>query len=597
MVNTPTPWAADAQKKKTIFPPQILFFIKIFGGGIAVLLFIVFALMTVLSFFSRPASGIIFQYQAPRDVLVGEPFMLEVTITNESGNLLKEAKMGLFLPKTVVFVGREDIQSVFEEQVGDIPAGTVRKFEYELIAIDGTQSVAQIKSALSYRRPNASAEFKEESRVDVTIGRPTISVDYVVPQKIVLGQQFPIEIRARHQGRVDFSKVFITFEKPANFEIGSLSPEPQEKPATWAIDNFSFGEEAIFNVTGTVISGRAGNFVTLGSKIFIEYHDQRYEVVNKQATLPLSSAPLSLQLLLNGSDQYTPQIGQGLNYSLVIKNDSEIPLDNLTARLRLAGELFDYRQIKTNAFFNSTDSSFLWSAGNQSGLLRLAPGETRQLSVTLALRPDFPIALLSDKNYVIRAEAEVESPTIPPGASGSKISSKTSLQSRVKGSADFTAKAYYAEPDTDIENSGPFPPQANTPTQYTIHWAVKSTAVDLRDIEIVAFLQPQTRFTGRSYSNVGVDPIYNPASGQIVWKIPLVKANQGVIGPPAELTFQVEMTPSVSQVGSEAILIGEATFQATDAFVGQVISKKASALTTNLPFDTSIQGKEKRVHP
>jgi len=595
MENKNTPWSADElSKKKFIISPKAILITKIVGGGFAVLLFLIFAITSFISFFAQPTTGITFEFNAPREVLVGEPFELEVSLTNDSGNVLKQASLAIGLPDPVAFIGKEDGTSVIEESVGDILPGTVKKFQYQLVAIGGSQTVARIKTALNYRRSNTSADFRENNMIDITIDRPAIEVDYIVPQKIVIGQPFPIEIKAKHQGKIDFSKVFVALNPPANFKIDALSPEAQEEPATWVLNNFSPGSEAVFNVTGTLV-GKAGNFITLGTNISVEHNGQKYEIVMKEASLPLTAAPLSVQIFLNGSEKATPSIGKAVNYSVAVKNNSDVPLENVSVRLKLSSDLFDYRGVQSDAFFNSADSSFLWTAGNQSGLLKINPGETRQVLVTLALRPDFPTVSLSDKNYVLLADAVAESTTLPPGVKGQKTSAKTSLQSRVRGLASFSAKAFYKEVGSNIENTGPFPPRANVPTQYTVHWAISSEAVDLRDIAVSAFLEPQARFTGRSYTNTGVDPIYNPASGQITWNVPSVRANQGKIGPPAELVFQIEVTPSVSQLGGQATIIGETIFQAVDVFVGETASSKVSALTTNLPFDTSIQGLDTRV--
>jgi hypothetical protein len=80
-------------------------------------------------------------------------------------------------------------------------------------------------------------------------------------------------------------------------------------------------------------------------------------------------------------------------------------------------------------------------------------------------------------------------------------------------------------------------------------------------------------------------PNCDPATGQVTWTIPSVPATTGVVSDPAEAVFQVVNTPAVNQVGTNVVLLGPATFTATDEFTSSTVSETAPAVDTSLPQD------------
>ncbi len=127
------------------------------------------------------------------------------------------------------------------------------------------------------------------------------------------------------------------------------------------------------------------------------------------------------------------------------------------------------------------------------------------------------------------------------------------------------------------------------PTQYTIHWRLTNYSTDVANITVSAYLQSGSRFTGVVSSNIASStPTYNPDSGLVTWQVGSLPATKGITGAPAEAVFQIENTPSLTQVNQNVSLLGETKVEWTDSFVGAVYDATAPPLDTSLPYDKTI---------
>ena len=59
---------------------------------------------------------------------------------------------------------------------------------------------------------------------------------------------------------------------------------------------------------------------------------------------------------------------------------------------------------------------------------------------------------------------------------------------------------------------------------------------------------------------------------------------------PIEAVFQVEVVPSITQVGGNIPLVSGAKITAVDAFTNLELDSTAAQLDSSVPFDTTISG-------
>ena len=126
-------------------------------------------------------------------------------------------------------------------------------------------------------------------------------------------------------------------------------------------------------------------------------------------------------------------------------------------------------------------------------------------------------------------------------------------------------------------------------TEYTIHWTLKNSATDLRDVEVKTTLPPDVQWTGLTQSAADATLRYAQESREVVWRLPRIRAMKGSLGdPPLEVVFQIAAIPGETHVGQFQRLTNETTVRAIDEFTGLLLSLTAAGVDTSLPQDSTV---------
>jgi len=541
------------------------------------------------------------EFTKPNQVFLGQPFQLTVNFANYSDAILEGTKLSLTLPDGVSFVGQQADQRVMEQSTGDLGPGSVNQQTFNLIVLGGAQSLKHLDAKLIYQIPSrSSGQFESGSSVDVAVGQPAVSLALTTPDKVLNGEPFAVTVNYQNNGDQDLTNIKLHLDYPAVFQFASASVKPDAAANTdWTIPSLARGTSGSFTVRGTIV-GPEQSIVSINGTVSGssgQFLGQTYTLATQSANVLISTAPLSLRIQLQNTDGYVPHIGERLHYTLYYKNNSSVPLENATVSATFIGELFDFSSVRTSGSFNSITNTASWNAANTPDLASIAPGEEGSVGLDMQLLAAFPIRRLSDKNYALKVNGQIESPTVPPGTTVSKTLSLGAIQNQVGGMLKLAAAGYFRDAASGILNSGPYPPKVNQPTQYTIHWRLTNYATDISNVTVSASLQSGTTFTGTVKSTIESVPTVNTASGQVTWQISNLAATKGIVGGPVEAIFQVQLTPPVNEVGNRVTLIGPATVQATDTYVNQSLTDTAPEITTDLPDDPTVVGTDTRVQP
>jgi len=187
-----------------------------------------------------------------------------------------------------------------------------------------------------------------------------------------------------------------------------------------------------------------------------------------------------------------------LNFRSPHQNNSGIALADVVVTASLAGELFDMQTLSTKGRINSITNSIEWNASNAPQLKLIDVGASGDLYFQINLVKNFPITRLSDKNFVVRVQSHLDSPSVPFYLQATKTVSDASLDTKVGGAVFIDAQAFYRDASSGIANQGPFPPRTNTPTEYTIHWVITNYSTDIKNIKVTTALEPGVQWTGSS---------------------------------------------------------------------------------------------------
>ncbi len=527
----------------------------------------------------------------PSQILVGQPFDLGISVSNYSDQVMGNAKLTLLLPEGVVFKGQDASQRASEQLVGDLgPGGILRQESFELIVLKDPQSVKRLSARVSYSLGGKEGtRYESQKDFDLNVGQSAMTLNFSVPEQVFSGQDFELAVRYQNNTEQDLRNVRLRLDYPPVFKFQDATADPSQGNNIWELGTVLRNGTGSFTVAGTITGPSQSSYAFKGS-VSANYSGQDYPLTEQASNVSVAASPLAVAVILNNDPNYVARLDDYLTYTLAYQNNSGVPMANVTVRAQLKGEMLNFSALQTDGVFDSRTNTVTWNASNKRELASLGPGESGALQVNIRTRTAYTPRRLGDKNYILKLTAEIESPSVPPGTAAAKTISIAQIENRMAGQAAFDMTGYFRDAGSGILNSGPYPPQVNKTTRYTIHWRIRNYATDLTNAQVSAYLQSGARCTGAVKSTIAAQPVCNPDSGQVTWQVGNLAANQGVLDAPVEAIFQVEATPAVNQVNQPLTLIGDAQFTAMDNFTGLALASTDRAITTDLPDDATLLG-------
>ena len=154
------------------------------------------------------------------------------------------------------------------------------------------------------------------------------------------------------------------------------------------------------------------------------------------------------------------------------------------------------------------------------------------------------------------------------------------IKKEIKIATVLTLSSRLSYNDGPFSSTGPIPPRVGEATTYTVTWSLSNTSNGVANTKVSAVLPSYVTWLGE-ISPVSEELSYKALGGELVWNAGEAEAGEGVGSPPREVSFQISILPSLSQVGTSPTLIGEAAARGTDRFTGvEVKSNARQALST-----------------
>lgn len=521
----------------------------------------------------------------PSEVMAGVPFDLKVEFSNQLSSVLKDVSLLITLPDGAVFVGSNKEKLVDNKDLGDLGTGSLVSETYKIVFLSGIGNKSDIKALISYS--SGSSKYETEKEKEIKVLDSGVSVEIKAPEKILSGEEFDLAINYKNVSDSDFSDLGLKIDYPANFTFISSDSKPDSGNNFWDLGSLRKGSEGKFVVRGSV-AGSDNSEVVFKSQLSFVLNNHQYSLELKDISSTISPSPLSLMILVNEKFDYIAGLNEELRYTIGYINNTDVPLRDVVVRTQIKGELFDLETLNTKAGFRRSDNTLIWNSANTPELNYVAPRSAGFVAFSIKTKTNYPVRRLGDKDFVLSAKAEIESPTVPDFLNTGRTYNIARIENKVAGNLSLAAKAYFRDAEAGILNKGTLPLKVGQPINFTIHWILRTYAADFNNIEIRAPLKEGVKFTGTSKSSFGNVPFVDEKTNEIVWTSEKLAANKGLIDDPVEIIFQIEATPSGSQVASYMPLLGEAILKATDSFSLNQKEIKLDSITTALPDDVTV---------
>jgi hypothetical protein len=438
----------------------------------------------------------------------------------------------------------------------------------------------QIHFTLEYTIANASTIFQKEKVYNVTLSSSPMTVRINGGGIAVPNQPYHFTVEMNTNTKKPLRNVLVALNYPPGFVFDSAIPSPSQSTNIWDVGTLTPGETKEIEITGK-FSGVLGDERSV-RLVFGTYIDGDTAKISTNfgtlvQTVKLEKPFLSTDLVINGSSDDTTHIGLGeqVQGTIMWQNNLSTQVLDLEIKLHLKGDLFDRSHIEaTDGFYDSRNDTLVWNKNTINNFVRVPAGGNGTLYFTVPTHT--PPQDGTVKNPQVELEVSVRALEDSEGTVPKTIESLERVVARIGGDVFMTPTVRYST--GLIPNSGPFPPQINTETTYTVELAIENTINDYTAGVFRAKLPPNVSFT-----NVFVPATeairYDDKTGDIIWSIGDIQQRSGIA---RTISFQLKAIPSLLQAGQHMQLLKDMTFTATDSFTRQTSTQSINPITTEI---------------
>lgn len=283
-----------------------------------------------------------------------------------------------------------------------------------------------------------------------------------------------------------------------------------------------------------------------------------------QINYPATAQP---QVLIEiRKDREIVKPGDKPTYTIAYKNNGKQIIQDLLITINLEGQVIGGKKqvVLSSAEYPELKSITVGTKGEIKKVIELNKNIVQPVGTNLILTATV------EANYKNTTGQEFNS-------NGNKILQKTTTE--------LTASAFarYTLTEGDQIGVGPLPPTVGQTTRYWIFFAVNTGYNDIKNFKITAELPTGIKTTGK-LTTTSKNPITINPDNSISWQVDSLTAPSANY-PQVGAGFEVEITPTIEQVGKTADLLTKIRVSATDMFTGEVLNIELPVITTGINDD------------
>jgi len=587
-------------------------------GAVVVLLMLVVAFLSYSKGQSSFENGkVSLSIEMPADIESGSEVSFTIGYENDNSVDLKDAKLSLYFPDNFVLTSSDRAL----DKDGNVPflkMDKISKNSTDKIRIFGkfvgdVGNEENIKAIMKYRPSNFNSEFQAEASNMAKITSVPVELSMRFPDggiKNDVDTEASFTIKNTSSRNFQKAKVEIMFPKSFSFVSSDVAVAPtneDENRFSFELDRLDPGKEASVLIKGNFHSDTDKENV-LTDVYLAEENSEYVKYIARTEEVAITRPGISVIETINGAEDYVAGKNEELEYKIEFTNQSAGEIRGLTLKSILTGN-YDFASIKADKG-TVNKNEIIWSAAKVPALAQLKPGDMGSVSFKVKVKDIFPIQKESDKNFLLENKFTINT-------SDQEIINLTKT-SKVRAYMALETKGYFND-DGRIANGGALPPKVGQKTYYTIHWSVRNLFNEVENVQIKSKLPKGVAWTGKyidskgkvitgtdtgigtelsedkeSLSEEDVNKIseeklyYDTNANSVIWQIPKLKANDGILTSAKEIVFQIEAVPQTENVGKAMDIIDNITATGYDTFAEQSITNSGKKVTTELFDDYSI---------
>jgi hypothetical protein len=574
------------KKKKSFLKKFFIFSAAFFIVAVAIAVFVIFGGSNIIS-----SENVEISFSGPVSISGGEKLSLQIMILNKNNTNLELADLLIEYPegtRSATNLSKEMPRS--RSSIGDIKSGDLARETIEAVLFGEEGDKKQIKITVEYRVSGSNAIFFKEKVYEVEISSSPVNLSVESLKDINSGKEIDLEVTLSSNSANVINNLMFIAEYPFGFTFNESSPKPSFENNTWKLGDLSPGEERTIKITGK-LEGQDNEERIFRFFAGVESEENEREIetafIVSNQSIFIKKPFVSLDVAVNGStsENLASPSGVPIGVSIDWQNNLPTRVANVEIEAKLSGESLDRNSVKViKGFYQSSNNTITWSQENNSAFEFLNPGERGEVGFSFS-----SLGLSSGERFInseIFIDISVRGRRLSESDVSEEVDSTVRKKIRISSDLSLSSRAlYFSGP---FQNTGPMPPKADSTTTYTITWSLANSSNNISETQVIASLPSYVGWLGKlSPSNEDIS--YNPVSGVITWDVGNLDAGTGFSSPAKEVSFQISLLPSLSQVGTGPIIVGATEITATDDFTRVELNIQKPTLTTRLTTDPSFK--------
>ena len=413
-----------------------------------------------------------------------------------------------------------------------------------------------------------------------------------MPAEINSGKTFTSDLKITSNSKSVLRQVALKIEYPLGFDFLSADPSPTTGEQIWYLGDLAPGVSRDIKITGS-LSGASEELksfkVTIGLDKTGGTGDISSEYGSLFKTVNLKKDFVSATIDLRGKTSLAPgdRLEGGINWT----NNLPDKVINGSLELFLSGSLIDKRTVDSrDGFYNSLTNSIIWDKTTIASLGLLTPGDIGQSNFSFTTLPlsAVPGGVASPINLrLVFKGTRVTSDEFSEDVATEVVKS-LKIGTLVKFAS---GGSYFVGP---FKNTGPLPPKVGEETTYTITWSVTNPTNPVKLAKVTAKLPLYVKWLS-AIAPLDEKVIYDKNNNEVTWNLGQVEPSASGDLPTRQASFQLSITPSLSQLGEAVELLKSINFEGEDAVTGEKINLSAPVIDTRLSADPSFSAGQEKV--
>jgi hypothetical protein len=575
--SAPKAWAGSAAKPDTDLymatKKRFSTFEKIFiaSAGFFVIAVIGAGLLFLSGTNTVSTKNVSIKVAGPAEIGAGNTLTLQIVVTN--GNAVPMQLTDLiveFPPGTRSDTDVANALPRLRETLGTINPGASVNRTVKAVLFGKAGTDAPIQVSTEYRVPSSNAIFVSDTTYTTRISQSPASITVQSDSQAVSGQGATMTVTITSNSPQVLNDMLLSANYPPGFAFSDASPAPGSGTALWSLGDIEPGGTRTIVIHGVfsgedgdqrVVNFTAGNETSSGSGTIAA------PLATGEADYTVTKPFVSSSIALNGSvaDSHTVARGAPVTGQIEWTNNLPVAVQNLSVTVSLQGRILDQKSVKvTQGFFNSSNATLVWDKTTDPDLANVAPGATGTLAFSFAT---LPAGQGSFQNPEIDLAVTVKADRTTEGNVPDTVNATAATKAIIATNLGFVASLAHT--------GGPLPPKANTESVYTVTWHLTNSENALAQTSVTAVLPNYARFIGNAAPS-GQSVTYDDKQNIVTWNVGNIVSNGS-----ANVSFQVGITPSVSQEGSPALVVQSQRASGFDRFVQDTVSATAPSLDTS----------------